>query len=166
MPHGIVWTVKPEGLGALQSSVSPKAYDSHSPRKEGKGVTRQGGINPIHPNFLHYPVLQVGWPRNHDPPGRILAKGGPWFCIDSVEGLEQHSTQEPVRRRGNGVKALVQGHLEGLWLLEVNLPENWKSQTISIWEGRLQDLFLWICSRGFPKNWTWAGSVVACSTQC
>lgn len=142
---------RPEGLGALQTSVFLKGCDSHRPRKERHRVIRQGALTPLHPNFLLLQSYRLGGQETM-PKGKGVWQRETWSCIDSFEGLEHgHSTQCPATRRGYGVKFLVQGYLEGLWQSKVNLPENQKSQSISIWEGSVQSLSSRIAAATFPS---------------
>lgn len=112
---------EPPGLGALQTSISLRSCDSHRPRKEGHRMTRQEGINPILSQLSPASSGQETVPKRKG----VWQREGPWYCRDSVEGLEhKHSTQESVLRGSSGVKFLVMGHVEGSWRSQVNLPEN------------------------------------------
>lgn len=102
-----LWGLKVWGPSRAQSL--QKAMTHTAPGRRGMGWSDKRSLTQSHPKFLHYPVLQIGWPRSHDQKRRILAKGWTWFCTDSVEGLEhRHSTQEPVRWKDYGLKSLVQ----------------------------------------------------------
>lgn len=156
---------EPQGLGALQTSISLRGCDSHRPGKEEHRMTRQGDINPIMPQLSPSSSCQETVPKMKG----VWQREGLDIVRDSLEGLEhRHASQQPVLRGGSGVKFLVWG----IWRVHDNhrwICQKIGSHQLSVFEKVgpvLVHMQLCLSQALFPQTWIWAGFAVACGNQC